>query len=143
MHASAWTARPGLLFSGGAADEIMLRANCSAWDGLTPAARASLVLGFHRTILLGRTLAHPILLAPVVSPAPGHPGMGERASAYAAAALGPMVLSTQASTPLEEVAQIFWTTRGVACQFQPTCSTTGLYPHWCSAPRPQATKPWC
>ena len=65
---------------------------------------------------------------------------------YAAAALGPgMVLSTQASTPLEEVAQIFLDDPGVArCGSSSTCSTTGALPaHWCSAPRPQATKPWC
>jgi 4-hydroxymandelate oxidase len=96
-------------FSGGAADEITLRANRSAWDGLTlqPRVLRSLSGGHTRTTLLGRTLAHPILLAPVAYQCLAHPD-GERASAYAAAALGAgMVLSTQASTPLEEVAQIF------------------------------------
>src|SRR5690606_19884965 len=96
-------------FSGGAADEITLRANRSAWDGLTlqPRILRSLAGGHTRTTLLGRTLAHPILLAPVAYQRLAHPD-GERASAYAAAALGAgIVLSTQASTPLEEVAQVF------------------------------------
>jgi 4-hydroxymandelate oxidase len=54
--------------------------------------------------LLGRTLAHPLLLAPVAYQRLAHPD-GELASAYAAAALGAgLVLSTQASSPLEDVA---------------------------------------
>ena len=95
-------------FSGGAADEITLRANRSAWDGLTlqPRILRSLAGGHTRTTLLGRTLAHPILLAPVAYQRLAHPD-GERASAYAAALGAGMVLSTQASTPLEEVAQVF------------------------------------
>ncbi len=61
--------------------------------------------GHTRVTLLGRTLAHPILLAPVAYQRMAHPD-GELAAAHAAAALGAgMVLSTQASTPLEAVAQ--------------------------------------
>ncbi|MBY0453586.1 MAG: alpha-hydroxy-acid oxidizing protein [Burkholderiaceae bacterium] len=101
---SAWA-----YFSGGAADEITLRANRSAWDALVlqPRVLRPLAGGHTRTTLLGRTLAHPILLAPVAFQCMAHPD-GERASAYAAAALGAgLVLSTQASTALETVAEAF------------------------------------
>ncbi len=94
-------------FSGGAADEITLRANRSAWDALTLAPRVlrPLAGGHTRCELLGRTLAHPILLAPVAFQRLAHAD-GELATAYAAAALGAgLVLSTQASQPLEAVAQ--------------------------------------
>ncbi|MDD2846543.1 MAG: alpha-hydroxy acid oxidase [Rhodoferax sp.] len=94
-------------FSGGAADEITLHANRSAWDQTTlqPRVLRALAGGHTRTALLGRTLAHPILLAPVAFQRMAHPD-GELATAYAAAALGAgMVLSTQSSTPVEAVAQ--------------------------------------
>ena len=76
-------------FSGGAADEITLRANRSAWDALTLAPRVlrPLAGGHTRCELLGRTLAHPILLAPVAFQRLAHAD-GELATAYAAAALG-------------------------------------------------------
>ena len=94
-------------FSGGAADEITLHANRSAWDQITlqPRVLRALAGGHTRTELLGRTLTHPILLAPIAFQRMAHPD-GERASAFAAAALGAgMVLSTQSSTPVEAVAQ--------------------------------------
>ena len=94
-------------FSGGAADEITLRANRSAWDALTlwPRVLRPLAGGHTRVSLLGRTLAHPILLAPIAFQRMAHPD-GELATAYAAAALGAgLVLSTQASVPLEPIAQ--------------------------------------
>ena len=94
-------------FSGGAADEISLRANRSAWDALPlwPRVLRPLAGGHTRLPLLGRTLAHPILLAPVAFQRMAHPD-GELAMAYAAAALGAgVVLSTQASVSLESVAQ--------------------------------------
>lgn len=94
-------------FSGGAADEITLRANRSAWDALPlwPRVLQPLAGGHTRVDLLGRTLAHPILLAPVAFQRLAHPD-GELAMAYAAAALGAgIVLSTQASVSLEAVAQ--------------------------------------
>lgn len=94
-------------FSGGAADEITLRANRSAWDALPlwPRVLRPLVGGHTRVSLLGRTLAHPILLAPIAFQRLAHPD-GELAMAYAAAALGAgVVLSTQASVSLEAVAQ--------------------------------------
>ena len=94
-------------FSGGAADEITLRSNRSAWDALPlwPRVLRPLAGGHTRVSLLGRTLAHPILLAPVAFQRLAHPD-GEVAMAYAASALGAgVVLSTQASMPLEAVAQ--------------------------------------
>ena len=94
-------------FSGGAADEISLRANRTAWDNLRlwPRVLRPLAGGHTRVPLLGRTLAHPILLAPVAFQRMAHPD-GELAMAYAAAALGAgVVLSIQASVSLESVAQ--------------------------------------
>lgn len=94
-------------FSGGAADEITLRANRSAWDRLQllPRVLQPLAGGHTRVQLLGRTLAHPLLLAPVAYQRLAHPD-GELASAHAAAAQqAGLVLSTQASTRLEDVAQ--------------------------------------
>ena len=95
-------------FSGGAADEITLRANRSAWDALPlwPRVLRPLAGGHTRIELLGRTWAHPVLLAPVAFQRLAHPD-GELASAYAAAALGAgLVLSTQASVALETIAQV-------------------------------------
>jgi 4-hydroxymandelate oxidase len=94
-------------FSGGAADELTLAANRTAWDTLQlqPRVLRPLAGGHTRVQLLGRTLAHPILLAPVAYQRMAHPD-GELATAHAAAALGAgMVLSTQASVALETVAQ--------------------------------------
>ena len=93
-------------FSGAAADEITLRANRSAWDALPlwPRVLQPLAGGHTRVQLLGRTLAHPLLLAPVAFQRLAHPD-GELAMAYAAAALGAgVVLSTQASVSLETIA---------------------------------------
>ena len=95
-------------FNGGAADEITLRANNQAWQNLAllPRVLRPLAGGHTRTTLLGRTLAHPILVAPMAYQRLAHPD-GELATALAASALGAgLVLSTQASTPLEAVAQL-------------------------------------
>jgi len=96
-------------FNGGAADEITLRANSRAWQGieLLPRVLRPLAGGHTRVSLLGRELAHPILVAPMAFQYLAHP-QGERATALAAAALGAgLVLSTQTSTPLEDVARWF------------------------------------
>jgi 4-hydroxymandelate oxidase len=94
-------------FSGGAGDEITLRANRGAWDAISlqPRVLRALAGGHTRTQLLGRTLAHPILVAPVAFQRMAHTD-GELATALAASALGAgMVLSTQSSVPMETVAQ--------------------------------------
>lgn len=101
LDARAWA-----YFAGGAADELTLRANRQAWSDLTllPRVLRPLAGGHTRVPLLGRTLAHPVLLAPVAYQRLAHPD-GELASAHAAAALGAgLVLSTQSSVPMEAVA---------------------------------------
>ena len=95
-------------FAGGAGDEITLQANRRAWDALALQSRVlrPLAGGHTRVELLGRTLAHPVLLAPIAYQRLAHP-QGELASALAAAAQGAgIVLSTQASVTLEEIARI-------------------------------------
>lgn len=104
LDASAWA-----YFQGGAADEITHRANRRAWDGLRllPRVLRALAGGHTRHTLWGRPMACPLLLAPVAWQCMAHPD-GEVASAAAASALGVgMVLSTQSSTPLAEVARAF------------------------------------
>uniref|UniRef100_UPI0035AE878E alpha-hydroxy acid oxidase n=1 Tax=Hylemonella sp. TaxID=2066020 RepID=UPI0035AE878E len=102
LDAQAWA-----YFSGGAADELTLRTNRAAWDRLElwPRVLRPLAGGHTRVELLGRTLAHPILLAPLAFQKLAHAD-GELASAHAAAALGAgLVLSTQSSVPMEDVAR--------------------------------------
>ena len=94
--------------SGGAASEHTLTDNPQAWQRLrlTPRVLRPLAGGHTRCSLLGRTLAHPILLAPVAFQRLFHPD-GERASALAAAMQGAgIVLSAQASIRLEDVAAL-------------------------------------
>ena len=93
--------------SGGAGDEITQRANRAAWDAISlqPRVLRPLAGGHTRVELLGRTLAHPVLLAPVAYQRLLHPH-GEVGSALAAAVQGAgLVVSTQASMPLEDVAR--------------------------------------
>ncbi|MES2484170.1 MAG: alpha-hydroxy acid oxidase [Pseudomonadota bacterium] len=102
LDAATWA-----YFNGGSADEITRQANDAAWNriGLLPRVLRPLERGHTRVELLGRTLAHPILLAPVAFQTLAHPD-GELASAQAAAAQGAgFVLSTQSSLPLETIAQ--------------------------------------
>ncbi|QCB48628.1 alpha-hydroxy acid oxidase [Hydrogenophaga sp. PAMC20947] len=98
-------------FNGGAADEITLRDNMRAWQRipLRPRVLRSVAGGHTRVSLLGRSLAHPILVAPMAYQRLAHPH-AEQATALAAAVLGAgMVLSTQATTLLEDVAQLVLT----------------------------------
>lgn len=100
---SAWA-----YFSGGAADEITLRANRSAWDQLLllPRVLRPLAGGHTRIELLGRPLSHPLLVAPMAYQRMAHPD-GEVATAHAAASQeAGLVLSTQSSVALETVAQV-------------------------------------
>jgi 4-hydroxymandelate oxidase len=104
MDAPAWA-----YLSGGAADELTLRANRAAWDAikLQPRVLRALGGGHTRVPLLGRELAHPILLAPIAYQQLAHAD-GELASAYAAAAQGAgMVLSAQSSVDMRAVAEAF------------------------------------
>ncbi len=94
--------------AGGGADESTLADNSAAWQQLrlSPRVLRPLAGGHTRSKLLGRTLAHPILLAPVAYQTLFHPD-GERGSALAAAMQGAgLVLSAQAGTRLEDVAHL-------------------------------------
>ena len=93
---------------GGAADEITLRENIDAWQRLRlrPRVLQPLAGGHTGLRLLGRPLAHPILVAPMAYQRLAHP-LGEAASALASAVLGAgYVLSTQSSVLLEDVAPL-------------------------------------
>lgn len=92
---------------GGAADELTLRANRAAWDtiALWPRVLRPLAGGHTRVELFGRTLAWPLLVAPVAFQRLAHP-LGELGTALAAAAQGAgMVVSTQSSVAVEEIAR--------------------------------------
>jgi len=102
MDAPAWA-----YLNGGAADELTLRANRRAWDEirLLPRVLRELAGGHTRVGLLGRTWPLPLLLAPIAYQQLAHAD-GELASAYAAAAQGAgLILSAQASVPMEGVAR--------------------------------------
>lgn len=92
--------------SGGAADEFTLRDNCAAFQRIALRARVLQDLngGNTRLELFGRSFEFPILLAPVAYQTMFHPD-GERATTLAASAMGAgMVVSTQASLLIEDIA---------------------------------------
>ena len=102
LDAAAWA-----YLHGGAADGLTLAENVDAWSRLKlhPRVLRPLAGGHTRLELLGRTLAHPVMLAPVAYQKLAHPD-GELATAYAAAAQeAGIILSTQSSILLEHVAQ--------------------------------------
>ena len=93
--------------SGGAADELTLRENEAAFRRLRLRSRVleDLAGGGTGLTLFGQSLDYPILLAPVAFQRLVHPD-GELATALGAAAIGAgMVVSTQASVTLEEIAR--------------------------------------
>jgi 4-hydroxymandelate oxidase len=99
---------------GAAADELTFAHNIDAWQALEllPRVLKPLAGGHTRVELLGRTLAHPILVAPMAYQRLAHPD-GEHATALAAAALGAgLVFSTQASAPLDDIAATFLSEAG-------------------------------
>lgn len=92
---------------GGAGDERTRRTNHEAWQALwlQPRVLRPLVQGHTRFELFGRVWPWPVVAAPVAYQRAVHED-GELATAHAAAAQGAgLVLSAQASTPLESVAQ--------------------------------------
>lgn len=92
---------------GGAGDECTLRANSDAWNTLLLRTRALIDVGTidTRTTLLGRTHAHPILLAPTAYQRLFTPD-GECATARGASAANTtFVLSSFSTTSLEDVAR--------------------------------------
>ncbi len=109
LDAAAWA-----YLAGGAADGLTLRRNREAFDAirLQPRVLWDMAGASTRTELLGTALAHPILLAPIASHRLFHPD-GERAVAVAAGATGTgMVVSTEATTSLEDIPALakapFW-----------------------------------
>ena len=108
LAAQALDANARAYIDGGAGDEHTLRANREAWASLRlrPRVLQDLSRGHTEVHLLGRKMAHPLLLAPVAYQRLAHPD-GERATALAAAAQGAgLVLSMQSSVTLEEVATL-------------------------------------
>jgi len=92
---------------GAAGDGLTARHNRTAWDALTLVPRVLAPLaGLHTRIeLLGRAMACPLLVAPVAHQRLAHPDAELGAAMAAAAQEAGMVLSMQASTPLEAVAE--------------------------------------
>ncbi len=92
---------------GGAADEITLRENRSAFERLklVPRIFQDLTQASTRLNLFGRDYAHPILIAPTAFHRLFHPG-GEMATILGASAMETcMTVSTQAGAAIEEIAQ--------------------------------------
>jgi 4-hydroxymandelate oxidase len=92
--------------SGGAADELTLKWNREAYDRirLRPRILVDVSKIDTRVSLFGHEMAHPILLAPTAYHKLAHPE-GEAATARGAgAANATMVVSTTATTSLEDVA---------------------------------------
>lgn len=92
--------------AGGAADEITLRENRTAFESLK--LRSRVLTGLSgvdlRVKLFGQVFEHPIFLAPVAYQKLAHP-RGELETVLGASAMkAGMVLSTQSSVALEEVA---------------------------------------
>ncbi|WP_197693917.1 alpha-hydroxy acid oxidase [Vogesella sp. LIG4] len=102
-----------------AADELSHAANLAAFarHQLQTSVLADVRGGHCRSELFGLQLSHPLLLAPVAYQKLVHAD-GERAAAYAACEVGSsMLVSTLASTPLEDIAaaasgplwfQLYW-----------------------------------
>jgi 4-hydroxymandelate oxidase len=93
--------------SGGAADEITVNENRSAFDRIKLSPRLFNDFSAANTQLtfLGNDYAHPIFIAPTASHQLVHPD-GELATALGAAAMQtPFVVSTQASVLLEDIAR--------------------------------------
>ncbi len=91
---------------GGAADELTLRANRTAFDAIALAPRVLVDFSGETSTkieLLGKKISHPIILAPIAYQQLAHPD-GEKASALGAAATDTtFVVSTHASTSIEEI----------------------------------------
>ncbi|MBK6489635.1 MAG: alpha-hydroxy-acid oxidizing protein [Gemmatimonadetes bacterium] len=100
MDPAAWG-----YFAGGANDEITLRGNRDAWDRLAIRYRTMVDVTTRSlgTTVLGQPIDFPVLVAPTAMQKLAHPD-GESAMARAAGACGTlMVVSTTATTSLEEV----------------------------------------
>lgn len=124
--ARAMTPMAAAYFLGGAGDEVSQARNRQAFDriGLVPRPLSGMRGGSTGLSLLGRELAHPVLLAPVAYQRMAHPD-GETGVAIAAAALDAlMVLSCQASELLEAPARAGDTCRWFQIYMQPARDAT-------------------
>lgn len=105
----------------GAGDQITLRRNSEAFEGfnLSPRVLRPLAGGHTKLELLGKALAHPIIVAPMAFQQLAH-GEGERATALGAAAQDAMMtLSCQSSVGLEDVYSVGPSCRWFQIYFQP------------------------
>jgi 4-hydroxymandelate oxidase len=116
LDASVWA-----YLSGGAGDESTLRENRRAFERirLSPRLFREFQGANTRLHLAGRSYDHPIFLAPTASHHLFHPE-GELATVLGAAAMqAAMVVSTQASTSLEEIARVSQTPLWFQLYIQP------------------------
>lgn len=93
-------------YAGGAGDERTLRDNVEAWNRLRlrPRVLVDVAKRDLTATAFGRSLAHPIIVAPTAAHQLAHPE-GEAETARGAAAAGAlMTLSTISSLPMEDVA---------------------------------------
>ncbi len=93
-------------YSGGAADEVTLRENRTAFDELKllPRVLRDMRGGSTRTTLLGQTLEFPVLLAPIAYHRMAHDD-GELATVLGASAMKTgVIVSTRASVMIEDIA---------------------------------------
>jgi 4-hydroxymandelate oxidase len=100
MTPSAWA-----YISGGAADELTLAENAAAFQRLRlrPRVLADLAGASTQVKLFGHTFDYPIMLAPIAYQKLAHP-QGELATVLGASAMrAGLVVSTQASTTLEDI----------------------------------------
>jgi 4-hydroxymandelate oxidase len=101
MDRGAWD-----YYAGGAGDEISLADARAAWDRirLRPRILVDVTSRDLATMAFGRSLPHPIIVAPMAAHNLAH-GDAERGSFRGAAAAGSLyTLSTISSVPMEEVA---------------------------------------
>jgi 4-hydroxymandelate oxidase len=100
LHPSAWG-----YYAGGANDEVTVSRNRAAWDELAVRFRVMVDVSERSlaTTVLGLPVAFPVLIAPTALQRLAHPD-GELATARAAQRAGSlMVVSTTATTSLEDV----------------------------------------
>lgn len=106
--------------AGGSGQEKTLQKNLAAFDQveLLPRVFADFSQGTTQTTLLGQTLRHPIMLAPVAAQKLVHP-LGEVATAQAAEALeAGMIASTLSSVTLEDIASNTQSTKWFQLYYQ-------------------------
>jgi 4-hydroxymandelate oxidase len=95
-------------YATGARDERTLLENIAAWDAwwLRPRRLSGIQGVSTRTTLLGREVAHPVIVGPSAGHRMATPA-GELATARAVAALGGiMIASTSMNAPVEEIASV-------------------------------------